>query len=95
MTTQGYFVGIIAYALITSLAIFLLLRSKKDDPSSKGVGVRRIQFLTVVCTVPGLVVLRLYEKISADAVMALIGAVVGYVLSNIQNFKPTSGERNP
>ena len=88
--TQAYYVAIIPYVILIALTVLLLLRQSKNA-EAKGVGVRRIQFLAVVCIVPGLIVLRLHEKVSYDAVMTLIGAVVGYVLSNIKNFKPSAG----
>jgi hypothetical protein len=79
------------FALVTITVIALLVPRKKKQRTGetkfRGLGVRIIQFLTVVCIVPAIVVLRLYDKISSDAVMTLLGTVIGFVLSNIKEFR--------
>lgn len=60
--------------------------------SGKGFGVRAIQLGTVAIALPMLFVLRMEEKISAEAVGTLVGAALGYLLSNIGSYdKPRAG----
>jgi hypothetical protein len=80
---------LICYLLVVVVALIAVALTRKE----KGIGVRVIQFVTVAVVVPGLIVLRVEEKVSSDAVMSLLGALVGYVLANIREFKP-KGERN-
>ena len=49
----------------------------------KGIGVRAIQFLSVVFVVPAILILALERVLNSEVVAALYGAVIGYVLSGI------------
>src|SRR6266852_7456529 len=84
------------FALVLITVVALLVPRKKKQTTSqdkteeskfRGIGVRIIQFLAIVCIVPAIVILRLYDKISSDAVMTLLGTVIGFVLSNIKEFR--------
>lgn len=95
---------LITYLVLTTItAIVLLIPRKKtiatprDDPKAsttafRGLGVRIIQFLAIVYILPAIVILRLFDKISSDAVMTLLGAIIGFVLSNIKEFSNRKDE---
>lgn len=57
---------------------------------NKGIGVRVIQFLAVSFVIPTVLILALEAKLSTDATAAILGAVVGYVLSGIGKDEPMS-----
>ena len=49
----------------------------------RGIGVRIIQFLTVILLIPTLLILALEGLLEQQTVATLLGAVVGYILSGI------------
>lgn len=49
----------------------------------KGIGLRIIQFLALVLVIPAIVILSLEEKLSNETTGALLGTVLGFVLSGI------------
>jgi hypothetical protein len=56
--------------------------------TGKGIGVRTIQFSGIVIGLPVVLILSLENKFDSAAA-ALMGAVFGYLLSNIGNFDKT------
>jgi hypothetical protein len=66
---------------ILALAAVLLDRHLHTPP--KGIGVRVIQFYTVVVLIPSIGVLALAGVIERQVVATLFGTIVGYVLSGI------------
>ena len=55
---------------------------------NKGIGVRVIQFLTVVFLLPIILILALEGVLEGETVATLLGAIVGYVLSGIGKDEP-------
>ncbi len=51
--------------------------------TKKGIGLRMIQFVTVVVLAPGVLILALLKVIDSQATQLLIGAFVGYILSSL------------
>lgn len=54
--------------------------------TKKGVGVRSIQFMAIAAIIPGILVLALRGLLEGEAVAAIFGATVGYLLSSISKF---------
>jgi hypothetical protein len=54
--------------------------------SGKGVGVRSIQFMAVAAIVPGILLLAIRGLLEGEAVAAILGSTVGYLLSSIAKF---------
>lgn len=77
-------VEVILAATIPFVAISLLRQRCRSD---KGIGVRAIQFL-LIGTLPSFITILAIEKIiDGETVSVLIGAVIGYTLSNIKYFR--------
>jgi len=70
---------IAAIIMICGLAGILYDRIKYK----KGIGVRVIQFLAVVFVVPAILILALEGILSTESTAALLGAIIGYILSGI------------
>jgi hypothetical protein len=49
----------------------------------KGIGVRVIQFLAVIFIIPSIIILALEGVIVSETTAALLGAIIGYILSGI------------
>lgn len=54
--------------------------------TKKGVGVRSIQFMGVAAIIPGILLLAVRGLLEGEAVAAIFGATVGYLLSSIAKF---------
>ena len=52
----------------------------------RGLGVRTIQFLAVGLIVPVVGILALHERLQGDAVAAIFGGMIGYLLGSISKF---------
>lgn len=59
--------------------------------SGRGMGARVIQFLAVGLIVPTILVLALEEKLDKATTATIIGALVGYLLSGIGDWRKTDG----
>jgi membrane associated rhomboid family serine protease len=59
----------------------------------KGIGARVIQYLAVILIVPGILILALEKVFAPETTAALFGAITGYLLSGIGEFKPRRSER--
>jgi hypothetical protein len=53
-----------------------------------GLGARAIQFIAVVLIVPSIVILSLEKVLSPETTATLFGAITGYLLSGIGEYKP-------
>lgn len=51
--------------------------------NSKGIGVRVIQFLSVVFIIPTIIILAIHNSISSETIATLLGTVIGYILSGV------------
>lgn len=56
--------------------------------SDKGLGVRAIQFVAVATIIPAILILALEKVLTGETTAALFGAITGYLLSGIGDFKP-------
>lgn len=65
--------------MLGGIAGILLERSR----SERGIGVRVIQLATVLLVLPVILILALERILETQTTAALLGAVVGYVLSGI------------
>lgn len=70
--------GTIPLAIVGVIATRLL--------TGKGVGVRSIQFMALAAIIPGILLLALKGLLEGEAVAAIFGATVGYLLSSIAKF---------
>ena len=61
--------------------------------TGRGIGVRIIQFATVVLVFPIILILALEDILEPQTVGALVGAVIGYVLSGIGKDEPNTNKR--
>lgn len=58
--------------------------------SEKGLGVRAIQFVAVATVIPAILILALEKVLTGETTATLFGAITGYLLSGIGDFKPQS-----
>lgn len=72
----------VASCIPIGLVLLILHRIKTD----KGIGVRVIQFICVIMTIPGIMLLALEKILDGQTVAALMGGLLGYLLSGISNF---------
>lgn len=56
--------------------------------SGRGMGARMIQFLAVGLLIPATAILSLQKMIDGGATAAIIGSMIGYLLSGIGNYEP-------
>ena len=71
-------------AMIIGTIGVLVLRFK----DGKGIGVRIIQFLAVILLIPTIFILSLENILNTQTVSALLGAMIGYILSNLGKDEP-------
>lgn len=69
--------------MISGLAGILYDRIKHR----KGIGVKVTQFLAVVFVLPVILILALERVLSAESTAALLGSIIGYILSGIDKDK--------
>ncbi len=60
--------------------------TRENGTKGLGIGVRGIQFIAVASFIPGIIILALANKVDSSTIAALIGAMIGYLFSNISNF---------
>lgn len=80
-------IEIACLVIMLVVPVAIVRKRLESGQDKKGIGVRLIQFLTLSLVVPTLLILKLEEKISSESLMALLGTLVGYVLSNIEKFR--------
>ena len=89
MTTREYIeLGAMLIMALVVIGIFL-----ERLISGRGLGARVIQFLAVGLIVPIILILALEEKLAPETTATIIGALIGYLLSGIGNWK-SSEESN-
>ena len=54
----------------------------------RGIGLRVIQFLSVVLVFPTVLILALEDKVNKEGLATLLGTIVGYLLSGIGSDEP-------
>jgi predicted transporter len=59
---------------------------------NRGIDVRVIQFLTIVLIIPVILILALEDILNGQTTAALIGIVIGYILSGIGKNEKNSTE---
>jgi predicted transporter len=59
---------------------------------NRGIDVRVIQFLTIVLIIPVILILALEDILNGQTTAALIGTVIGYILSDIGKNEKNSTE---
>jgi uncharacterized membrane protein len=59
---------------------------------NRGIDVRVIQFLTIVLIIPVILILALEDILNGQTTAALIGTVIGYILSGIGKNEKNSTE---
>jgi len=69
--------------MVGSLGGVVWDRFLRKEP--KGLGIRIIQFVAVCQVVPAVVLLSIADKLPQGAGATLLGAVVGYALSNLSD----------
>lgn len=67
------------------LAVVLLFVERLK--SGRGLGARTIQLTAVFLIIPMILVLALQKVLSSETTATLIGALIGYVLSGIGDFR--------
>lgn len=82
MSTNEWVQIICALSILTAVIGTVINRIQ----TNKGIGVRVIQFICAASIVPGLVLLSMNNKLDA-AVAGILGALVGYLFSNIFRFE--------
>jgi hypothetical protein len=60
-----------------------------------GLGARVIQFVAVVLIVPSIVILSLERVLTPETTATLFGAITGYLLSGIGEYKPQPPTKKP
>lgn len=80
-------VGIEVVASIIMIVGILSIFSERKR-TGRGIGVRIIQLATVVLVLPIILILALEDVLETQTTAALIGAVVGYILSGIGKDEP-------
>ncbi len=84
MDTKQY----IEVAAIGIMALSVVLVIAERSYSKRGIGVRVIQFLAVCFVVPAVLILSLERHLSNETTAALLGALIGYLLSGISENDP-------
>jgi hypothetical protein len=80
MFTIKSIVEIIAIIIMGGGLLGIFIERNK---TGKGIGVRVIQFLAIIFLIPTILILALEKVIDNSTIAALIGAIVGYILSGI------------
>jgi hypothetical protein len=65
-----------------------------DDRSPRGIGVRLIQFVSLLLFAPLIGILTIEGKMSGETAGALIGVAVGYTLSGVEKAVPSNRNKN-
>jgi hypothetical protein len=84
-------IELIAVAGIVAAPALLLVERLVGD---RGIGARTIQFLAVAMLIPTILILAIEKIIEAATVGTLIGALTGYLLSGVGDFRPEKKKPN-
>ncbi len=77
---------LISLILAASIPLGMLVVLGSRVSSSKGIGVRAIQFVAISTIIPGTLLLAIMGLLEGEAVAATFGATVGYLLGSIAKF---------
>ena len=77
---------LISLILAASIPLGMLVVLGSRVFSSKGIGVRAIQFVAISTIIPGTLLLAIMGLLEGEAVAATFGATVGYLLGSIAKF---------
>jgi len=80
--------SIIELILICGIAAAPLLMLAERLIADRGMGARVIQFLAVAMLIPTILILSLEKILEPSTVGTLIGALTGYLLSGIGDYRP-------
>jgi hypothetical protein len=86
--------SIIELALVGGIALAPLLLLVERLIADRGLGARAIQFLAVAMLIPTILVLAIEKVIESATVGTLIGALTGYLLSGIGDYRPDKKKPN-
>ena len=84
-TCMHILVEIVALAIMVIGVIGIFIERAR---TKRGIGVRVIQFATVLLVLPIVLVLAVERILESQTVATLIGAIVGYILSGIGKDEP-------
>lgn len=87
--TASEYIQLIAMGTMFVAVLLLFVERMK---SGRGLGARTIQLTSVFLIVPMIFVLALEKVLSSETTATLIGALIGYVLSGIGDFRPDGKE---
>lgn len=79
---------IIASFVIMLLGLICVFHNRLK--TGNGLGARFIQSITVIIALPTIIILASIEAIEGETISALLGSVLGYILSGIGDYKPES-----
>ncbi|WP_370194129.1 MULTISPECIES: hypothetical protein [Aurantimonas] len=85
-----------AFIEIAAAAVFLLGPIGvivERYKSKRGLGARAIQFCAVLMLIPAVLILALEKVLEPSTVGTLIGALTGYLLSGLGEYKPNQSRR--
>ncbi len=64
-----------------------------ERPRAKGLSIRSIQAFTILLVVPGVIILGVLEILHSDAIAAILGGLIGYVLSSLSEHETEQTKR--
>ena len=70
---------------LIGILIRIFYRDKQEKP---GITARTIQFLGLTFLIPAILILGLEQILSGETIAALVGAIVGYLLSSMAEYVP-------
>ena len=73
--------------LVCGIALAPLLLLIERFAGDRGIGARAIQFLAVAMLIPAILILALENILDSSTVGTLIGALTGYLLSGIGDYR--------
>jgi hypothetical protein len=90
MLKHGWVDGGLCLIALIGMGMVLYSRIKKspDGKAPKGIGVRSIQMVSVVVTVPVIAILALEGALSGEGAGTILGAIVGFSLGGIKEPVP-------
>ena len=84
----------VAYLCFGIMFIGLIAVFHNRARLKRGIGGRAIQSLAVILIVPSIIVLTVLGIFGSDTAAALLGALIGYVLSGLSDFEKEKTKRN-
>jgi len=79
--------ALLIYILASSVPLSIMGVLLQRLIEGKGIGVRAIQFVAATSILPIIAILALEKIIDGCTVSALVGALIGYLFSNISEFE--------